>query len=92
MTELSFDVALKRGLGRAILFLRERGDGAAYREAILDACRNNLAFDPQYEGARGLYLADILEASGDLEWHLSKLRTALWIPDFYFHQLAEIAV
>ena len=90
MTEISFDVALQRGLGRAILSLCERGDGAAHRDAILHACRNNLAYDPQIEGDRGQYLVDVLEASGDLDWHLPRLREALWISDFYFDQLADI--
>lgn len=89
MTEIPFDLALQRGLGRAVLMLREQGIGVQYRKAIQYACRNNLAYS-SYESVRDAYLVDVLEASGDLEWHLPRLRKALWKPELYFDQLAMI--
>lgn len=90
MTEIPFDIALKRGLGRAVLLLRESNDNSAYRDAIQHACRTNLACDRYTERDRDRYLTDILEASQDLDWHLPRLRKALADPDSYFDQLALI--
>lgn len=90
MTEIPFEVAIQRGLGRVVLQLRERGDGTEHREAIQHACRNNLKHDWWTECHRGEYLADVLEASGDFDWHAPRLKEALFLPEVYFKQLAMI--
>lgn len=60
-----FQSLLARGLGRAVLFLREQSDKRPYRAAILHACIHNLAYDKQCEDHRARYMADIVAASGE---------------------------
>lgn len=64
MNSVEFQHALKLGLGRAILHLRE-GDSYPYEELILDACLHNKAYDPQVEGSRARYMFDIMLSSGN---------------------------
>lgn len=54
---------LKKGLGRAVIYLRDH-DGGPHREALLNACIYNVAFDAQTERSREKYLKDLIRASG----------------------------
>ena len=62
MTPLSpdqFRDALRKGLGRALLHVREFGCNGL-ENAILEACEHSLDLDPQSEGTRGEWLYEIL--------------------------------
>jgi hypothetical protein len=76
---LTFDDALRYGLGRAVLML-ETGDTIFRRDcraAILAACRRNDAFAPHIEDHRGAYLFDVLHATGEPEYYATRIRAIL---------------
>lgn len=78
---ISLEVALRRGLGRAILFLEEQTDCRPYRELLLEACLNNWAYDRQIEDNRAAFLFDAIHATGEPEYYASHIRHALLTPD-----------
>lgn len=88
-----FARVLRIGLGRAVLFLRER-DTRPYRETILHACLRNMAYDPQLEGSRARYLFDVIEATGDAASFLQPVTAALVDARGYWdtEQLFDLAV
>jgi len=59
LTQDEFRDALRKGMGRAVLHVREHGT-AGVEEDILHACLNSLGYDPQCEGTRGEWLWEIL--------------------------------
>ncbi|MEO7716636.1 MAG: hypothetical protein ABIY70_10560 [Capsulimonas sp.] len=63
-----FELALRRGLGRAVLWLQS-GAVTEDRELILTACRENWAFDVQTEDNRALYMADVVLATFEPEFY-----------------------
>lgn len=64
LTSDTFADALRKGLGRAVLHVREHGD-ADVEEQLLEAVTRNLAYDPQSEGTRADWLVDILDLLPD---------------------------
>ena len=58
-----FEGWLRKGLGRTVIHLKSH-DGISYREALLNACILNVAYDSQNEGSREEYLKEIIRASG----------------------------
>ena len=58
----AFEDALRKGLGRASLHVREHG-AAGLESRLLDACRTNWVFDAQCEGTRGEWLWEIVTAA-----------------------------
>ncbi len=71
-----FKRVLNIGLGRAILFLRSH-DARPYRDAILDACLHNTAYDPQIEGSRATYLREVIALTGDEPFFRDRILAAL---------------
>ena len=67
MNEKAFSLALRRGLGGAIVELKNAEDKSAYREAVLRCCLRDITFDWQVEGSKGEYLYDAILASGEPE-------------------------
>jgi len=47
---------LRRGLGSAIVELKENPDREKYRKIVLRCCLKNIAYDTQFEGSKGYYL------------------------------------
>src|SRR4051794_19974732 len=88
----SFEVALRRGLGRAVLFLQQQKDTTPFREIILDACAHNWAYDRQMEDHRSLYMFDVIHATGELEYYAERLREWLKAPrkDDYVGQILDL--
>ena len=80
------------GFGRVVLFLREN-DALPFREAILDSCLHNRAFDRQAEGYRTDYLFDIMHATGEPGFYAARIREALGVDDkdYSYGQLYELA-
>jgi hypothetical protein len=67
-----FRGALQKGLGRALLTVRQTGD-LIDEAVILDACTHNRAYDPQCEGSRAGWMMELLDAAGAAE----RLRTRI---------------
>lgn len=80
MNPLEFQRALTLGLGRAVLQLTNH-DAHTYREAILDACLHNKAYDPQVEGSRARYMMDIILRTGDAPFYEDAVIRSLWEGD-----------
>lgn len=90
MTPQEFEHALRIGLGRAILWLRNR-DATPYRDVILECCLHNTAYDRQVEGSRARYMLDILAATPDAAWYGDRISAALMnlAPDTEAHDLHQ---
>ncbi len=76
MDDSEFDRSLKLGLGRAILYLQEH-PAAPHRDAILDACLHNWAYDAQIEGNRAEYMFDIIELTDEKDYYREQILAAL---------------
>jgi hypothetical protein len=74
-----FATWLQKGLGRAILALRTHPPHR-YRDQILHACLQYLAYDTQCENHREQYLFDLIQVTGDASWYREQLLTALKTP------------
>lgn len=66
MTPEQFRNAIRKGLGRAILHLKQN-DPQPYWEEILPACLTNTTYDTQCEGTREDYLFEAINLSGNPE-------------------------
>jgi hypothetical protein len=76
LTPQQFHDALSKGLGRAMLQVKEHGiDGL--EEVLLAACLKNLVLDPQSEGTRGGWLFEILELTRSLDDYRRPILDAL---------------
>jgi hypothetical protein len=71
-----FEGWLQKGLGRVLLFLQNH-DARPYRAAILHACTHDLAYDLQIEAARGQYLFEIMQQTGEPRFYRDIVLTAL---------------
>lgn len=74
---MPLEIALRRGLGRAILFLEEQTDCRPYRELLTEACFLNWAYDSAIEDNRSVFLWDAIHATGEPEYYLARLREPL---------------
>ena len=69
MTHLTLEKfcdALDKGLGRAVIQVREQGQDNL-GDDILNACLHNLAYDPQCEGDHADWMLEIVELTGNRE-------------------------
>jgi len=65
MTDIAeFKSALEKGLGRAMILLRQHSDKPAFQAALLHACQVNLAYDRQCERSRAGYLSRLIRETG----------------------------
>ena len=60
LTGEQFAAALRKGQGRALLHVKQRGIGS-FDDLLLDACTQSLVLDVQSEGTRGEWLFSLLE-------------------------------
>lgn len=92
MTERTFSQALRRGLGSAIVELKNAGNATAYRDVLLRCCLRDISYDWQSEGTKGYYLYDALLASGEPEYYeraiIEKFLSRCY--DGLFYQLSAI--
>jgi hypothetical protein len=70
-----FERALKLGLGRALLYVKEHPD-APYRDLILDVCLHTTVYDGQIEGSREVYLYEVLQSTNDYSWYRQRILAA----------------
>lgn len=67
---------LKLGRGRAYLLVKDHYD-PSFRDPILHACLQNLAYDRQLEGTRGWYMYTIIHATNDFAFYRDAIYSAL---------------
>ena len=60
----AFASALRKGLGRAMILLRQEPDSPALQAELLRACKANLLYDGQSENYRAPYLRRLIQATG----------------------------
>ncbi|MDE7107324.1 MAG: hypothetical protein K2O39_03290 [Clostridiales bacterium] len=77
MTVDEFNKALQAGLGRCILFLEGCENKEPYREAVLNGCLNDYAYDSQCEGTRAWYTYKLLSCFNDDEYFFSRIQHKL---------------
>ena len=65
MTEKEFSQALRRGLGSAIVELKNSDNKAMYRDIVLRCCLRDISYDWQVEGTKGFYLYSAISATGE---------------------------
>ncbi len=75
-TSEQFEAAVRRGLGRAVLWLT-RGEVVPDRAFISYACTHNLAYDRQTEDNRARYMFDIVQATGEPDFYARAVIQAL---------------
>lgn len=92
MTEKSFVYALRRGLGSAIIELKNNENRMQYRDAVLRCCLRDITFDWQTDGTRGYYLYTAICELGDKDYFEQIIidRFLLRCSDRLFLQLASI--
>jgi hypothetical protein len=90
MTE--FEGWLRKGLGRAAIFLKTNPPEQC-RAPLLHACTHNLTYDSQCEESRGPYLVNLIEASSDAQFYRDHILSALAADEAQMDlgQLFEIA-
>lgn len=71
-----FKRILDIGLGRAVIYLQNH-DATPYRDAILNACLHNTAYDRQVEGTRAEYMLDVVRLTGETEYYREHVLNAL---------------
>jgi hypothetical protein len=60
----AFGSALRKGLGRAMILLRQEPDSPALQAELMWACKANLLYDGQFEHYRAPYLHRLIRATG----------------------------
>lgn len=76
MTIESFQRAIINGLGRAVLWSKQRSPSVSH-EAIEHACLHNTAYDPQCEGSRAQYVHDIISPTDSVQHFADVVVTGL---------------
>ncbi|MDR1322010.1 MAG: hypothetical protein LBK56_11385 [Gracilibacteraceae bacterium] len=92
MTDREFTRALRRGLGSAVVELKNAENKAARRSALLRCCLRDISYDWQSEGTKGYYLYTAIRALGGEDFFEKPLigRFLSRCPDRLFLQLAAI--
>jgi hypothetical protein len=60
-----FTASLAKGSGRSVLIMRQAADRRSFEDAVVHACLNDLAYDPQCEHERSEYLARLIIETGN---------------------------
>jgi hypothetical protein len=68
MTEKNFKQALRRGLGSAIIELKNNENRIKYRDIIKYYCLRDISYDWQSEGTKGFYLYFAICALGEQDY------------------------
>ena len=73
MTEKDFLYKLRRGLGSAIIELKENPNRMQYRDIVLRCCLRDIAYDTQVEGTKGYYLYTAIKTFDNPNMFLDKI-------------------
>lgn len=76
VTNEEFEAAVRRGLGRAVLWLK-RGEVIPDRDFLLYACTHNLTYYLQSAEDRALYMFDIIQVTGEPAFYSQFVRQSL---------------
>ena len=85
MTEKEFLHQLRRGIGSAIVELRQSPDRDKYKELVLRCCLKDIGYDVQIEGTKGYYLYLMISAQVFHGNHCPKHRYQVEGIDFQLH-------
>ena len=75
MTKKEFKEAMLRGLGRCVIAVQNEPE--KYRDMVLWACKQDIAYDAQSEGTRAWYVAAMVSAYPDPETFIGAAAEAL---------------
>ena len=92
MAENTFSQSLRRGLGGAVVELRNAKDKSVYRDIVLRCCLRDISHDWQVEGTKGFYLYQALCALDEKDEY-EKIIIGKYLSrcdDVLFRQLTEI--
>lgn len=91
MTKREFRQKMKCGLGRCITVL-DSSDIAKYKPIVLWGCINNVAFDTQCEGSRGIYMYNLAVRFEDDDYFLTPVieKFLCLLPDIDWHRLCHL--
>ena len=73
MTLKTFTRDFRRGLGSAILELKNNPEREIYHDSVMKFCLKDIAHDTQIEGTKGYYLYTAIKAVGNREAYLNKI-------------------
>ena len=92
MTAETFYQSLRRGLGSAIIELKENPDNSRYRDVLLRCCLRDITYDWTMEGSKGDYLYEAILTFEDTDYFLGPIvdRFNSDCPKGLFRQLAQI--
>lgn len=76
MTKEEFEKSLRIGLGSAILHLKSH-DYTPHKDAILNACLHNIAYDPQIEGYKTNYIMEIIDLTQNVDFYREQILRAI---------------
>ncbi len=71
-----FPKMLELGLGRAVLYAQQN-DMTSYQDIVLNACLHCQSFDQQAEGARGIYMFDLINSLPNIEFYRERILASL---------------
>lgn len=80
LTPDQFRVALEKGLGRAVLHIREHG-AEGLRDHLLHACLHNVAHDTQLEGDRSGWLLSMIDITGEEAFYRERILEKIEVID-----------
>jgi hypothetical protein len=83
LTPEQFRDALQKGLGRALLHVREHGT-EGLEEIILDGCLHNYCEEPIFEGSRGSWLMKMIDGNNNSSYYLERVIDAATISSEYW--------
>ncbi len=97
MTISEFESYLQKGLGRAILLLRQEPDKTPFREAVWNHAIHDPRYDQQCNASRGRYIKNLFDCFTDGEAMLSEFfriygegRVDPWDYRYYLNNLEEM--
>lgn len=94
MTQAEFKDALKKGLGRCVMALKDASALDRFKGLVLWACSRDLSLDAQCEGTRAKYLADLIRRYPDKKSFVEVAERKILVSqnqcDWVFRQSCEL--
>lgn len=75
MTELYFENALRKGLGRCAVVLEKQDGAVLYKKKLLECCLKSISSFTQIENSRGEYLYTLVKKINDDQYFLQPIIT-----------------
>lgn len=94
MTKAQLSTALKRGLGSAVLQIKNSNSRDEYKETVLWCCLHNTCYDMQSEGNRSMYLYEAIKLFEDKSYFetaiIQKFNKETITDAWVFNQLTDL--